>query len=71
MLAASIIRKTDVPCNGPFRLQDVEPGPYILAAAGIPREAPLDLSTFLTAKFAFVSVEVKSGENTIVEVAVQ
>lgn len=72
LLAARIIQKIDVPCNGPFRLQDVEPGSYLIAAAGVPRDANIDdPTTFLNAKLGFVPVEVKPGENASVFVMVQ
>ena len=70
-LSPRILRSEQTPGNGPFRLAGVEPGIYVLGAAAIPRDAPLDPTSFLDAKLALTTVEVRAGESVSVELAVE
>jgi hypothetical protein len=70
-LGNRILRQLDVPSNGPFLMEDVEPGFYVLGAAAIPIDAPPDASAFLNAGLAVAPVEVQSGERTTVELVIE
>jgi len=70
-LGNRILRQLDLPSNGPFLMEDVEPGFYVLGAAAIPIDASLDASTFLNAGLAVAPVEVQAGEKTTVELVIK
>jgi RNA polymerase sigma-70 factor (ECF subfamily) len=65
------LRYSELPGNGPFRLEGVDPGNYLLGAAAIPKDAPLDVAALAQARVALAVVDVKAGETVTVSLVIQ
>jgi RNA polymerase sigma-70 factor (ECF subfamily) len=65
------LRDSEQPGNGPFRFEGVDPGHYLLGAAAIPKDAPLDVGALAQARVALAVVDVKAGETDTVSLVIQ